>query len=93
MTPRKPSSPKPDHSDPTDAPDAPTFEQAMARAEEIVDRIESGEIGLEDSIKQYEEGVALLRRCKEILAKAEQRVEELSLTDDKPKTERGAQER
>jgi len=63
------------------APQPPlTFEQAIEQLESIVDRIERGEIGLEDSIKQYEQGVALIRRCKEILTHAEQRVEELNKT-------------
>lgn len=55
-----------------------TYEQAMARLEEVVARIESGESGLEESIGLYEEGVALGRRCREILTRAEQRVEHLS---------------
>lgn len=55
-----------------------TYEQSVEKLEEIVRRIESGEAGLEESIKLYEEGMALGRRCKEILAQAEQRVEQLS---------------
>ncbi|MDX2132650.1 MAG: exodeoxyribonuclease VII small subunit [Planctomycetota bacterium] len=57
---------------------APTYEQAIARLEDIVRRIESGEAGLEESIRLYEEGVALGQRCREILARAEQRVEQVS---------------
>lgn len=55
-----------------------SFEQAVERIEHIVQRIESGEAGLEESISQYERGVALLKRCREILEQAEQRIEELS---------------
>lgn len=62
---------------PAPTPD-PTFEQAMAQLESIVERIESGEAGLEQSIAEYEKGVALVKRCREILGKAEQRVAELS---------------
>lgn len=51
-----------------------TFEQAMERIEAIIDRIESGRAGLEESIREYEAGAGLLRRCREILAAAEQRV-------------------
>ncbi|MGP1310112.1 MAG: exodeoxyribonuclease VII small subunit [Phycisphaerales bacterium] len=55
-----------------------TFEQAVERLEAIIGRIESGEIGLEQSIREYEHGVALLKRCRAILEDAEQRVEELT---------------
>jgi exodeoxyribonuclease VII small subunit len=50
----------------------------MAQLEEIIERIESGEIGLEKSISEYERGVGLIRRCREVLERAEQRVEELT---------------
>lgn len=56
---------------------AMSYEVAVAELEAIIDRIESGEIGLEDSVKAYERGVALQAHCKAILAKAEQRVTEL----------------
>jgi exodeoxyribonuclease VII small subunit len=55
-----------------------SFEDALARLEEIIGRIESGEVGLEKAIGEYERGVALIRRCKDILQKAEQRVDELT---------------
>lgn len=50
----------------------------MDELESIVQRIERGEIGLEESLAQYERGVKLINRCKEVLSQAEQRVEELS---------------
>ncbi|MBX3376765.1 MAG: exodeoxyribonuclease VII small subunit [Phycisphaeraceae bacterium] len=50
----------------------------MTQLEEIIERIESGEIGLEKSISEYERGVGLIRRCREVLERAEQRVEELT---------------
>jgi exodeoxyribonuclease VII small subunit len=56
----------------------PSFEEALERVEGIIARIESGEVGLEDSIDEYEKGVALLGRCREILDRAEQRVEDLT---------------
>jgi exodeoxyribonuclease VII small subunit len=55
-----------------------TYEQTLERLEEIVRRIETGEAGLEESIRLYEEGVALGKRCREMLAQAEQRVEQVS---------------
>lgn len=55
-----------------------TFEQALDELESIIQRIEGGEIGLEKSLTEYERGVELLRRCREVLQRAEQRVDELS---------------
>lgn len=54
------------------------FESAVEQIEKIIERIESGEIGLEESIAQYERGVGLIRRCRQVLDRAEQRVEELT---------------
>lgn len=54
------------------------FDEALAQVEAIVERIESGQIGLEQSLDEYERGVALIRRCRALLASAEQRVEELT---------------
>jgi exodeoxyribonuclease VII small subunit len=56
---------------------AMSYEHAVTELEAIIDRIESGEIGLEESVKAYERGVALQAHCKAILARAEQRVTEL----------------
>ena len=57
------------------------FEEAIERLEAIIDRIERGEVGLEESLTEYERGVGLIRRCREILDKAEQRIAELSVED------------
>lgn len=53
------------------------FEIAMARAEEIATSIEQGQIGLEESIKQFEEGMALIRKCRQVLSEAELRIAKL----------------
>lgn len=61
------------------------YEQLIEQLEGIVDRIEGGELGLEDSIKGYEQGVELVKRARAILDRAEQRITELntdSLSDD-----------
>ena len=59
--------------------DNPTsFADQMAKLESLIDQIESGEIGLEDSIDAYEEGVKLIPSCRGMLSSAEQRVEELT---------------
>jgi exodeoxyribonuclease VII small subunit len=54
-----------------------SFEDALAQLEAIIEKIERG-VGLEEAIGEYERGVTLIRRCKEVLQKAEQRVDELS---------------
>lgn len=63
------------------------YEAAVERLEELIDRIESGELGLEESVAAYEEGMALRRHCETIQAQAEQRVRELSAEDDAPQTD------
>ena len=57
-----------------------TYEQAVEELESIIERIESGDIGLEDSIRHYERGSDLLKRCRAILGQAEQRIERLDAT-------------
>jgi exodeoxyribonuclease VII small subunit len=59
-----------------------TFEQALQKLEEIVRVIEQGEVGLEESIKHHEEGMGLIRYCREKLADAERRIQKLQLADD-----------
>jgi exodeoxyribonuclease VII small subunit len=56
-------------------PDELSFEAALERLEGIVDRLESGELALEDALKSFEEGVALSRRCAGQLEAAERRIE------------------
>lgn len=55
----------------------PTFEEALAKLETLADEIEQGKVGLEDSIAKYEEGMKLLRHCRNILSVAEQRIVKL----------------
>ena len=50
------------------------FEESMKRLEEIVKNLESGELSLEDSLKIFEEGMALVSTCSKKLEEAEQRV-------------------
>ncbi len=56
------------------APEA-NFEQALQRLEAIVEKMETGELPLEDLIVRYEEGMKLVKLCQERLAAAEQRIE------------------
>lgn len=52
-----------------------TFEEALARLEEIVAGLEMGESSLEESLALFEEGVGLARFCQEKLAQTEGRLE------------------
>lgn len=56
----------------------PSFEEAVEELESIIERIESGEVGLEQAIEQYESGCVLIKRCRAILDRAERRIEELT---------------
>lgn len=53
------------------------FEEVYRRLEETVERLESGGLGLEESIALYERGMRLAHRCKVLLDAAELRVSEL----------------
>ncbi len=63
----------------TDRPatDAPTFEGALGRLEQIVQRLEKGELTLEESLALYEEGIGLSRLCHSKLDEAQGRIEML----------------
>ncbi len=52
----------------------PTFEESLARLEEIVRLLENGEIPLDDSLKLFEEGVKLVKLCGSKLDEAERKV-------------------
>ena len=62
----------------TEVPTAPLdFERALAELEATVDKLEHGELSLEDALKDFERGVALARECQAALKQAEQKVEVL----------------
>ena len=56
---------------------APSFEEALKQLEEIVQRLERGELPLEESLRLYEDGVRLSRLCQGRLEEAEGRIEAL----------------
>ncbi len=56
-----------------------SFEKALALLEDIVAKLESGRVDLEDSIKIYERGEALRKHCESKLAEAEARIEKITL--------------
>jgi exodeoxyribonuclease VII small subunit len=55
--------------------EAPAFEAALKQLEEIVQRLEKGELALEESLKLYEEGIRLSRICHSKLEEAEGKIE------------------
>ena len=59
-------------------PSKPSFEESLRRLEEIVNQLEQGEIPLEDSVKMYEEGLALSKACIDKLTQAELKLKKLS---------------
>ncbi len=65
------------------------FEKKLTRLEEIVGKMEAGDLTLEDSLKFFEEGVKLSRECNTQLSQAEQKVKVLMSVDGngKPVTE------
>ncbi len=70
--------PRPTHSAGASAPDADLpFEGALERLEELVSRLERGDLELEQALEAFEQGVALTRHCAEQLDRAERRIEEL----------------
>ena len=56
-----------------------SFEKALAELESIVQKLERGDVALEESVTIYERGEALKRRCEELLRQAEARVEKITL--------------
>ena len=55
-----------------------SFEEAIKQLTDIVGKIEQGQITLQDSLEQYEKGMALIKHCRGILSKAEKRIEKIS---------------
>ncbi|MBG0842789.1 exodeoxyribonuclease VII small subunit [Pseudomonas sp. NPDC077186] len=54
---------------------APDFEHSLAELQALVERLESGELSLEDSLTAFEQGIGLTRECQAALAQAEQKVQ------------------
>ena len=62
--------------------DALNFEQALAELERIVRDLEDGQLGLDEALARYEQGVALVRSCYGQLRQAEQRILQLTGVDE-----------
>ena len=59
-----------------------SFEEAITGLTDIVDKIEHGQIPLQDSLDQYERGMGLIKHCRTILKEAEQRIERISKEEE-----------
>lgn len=68
-------------SPPTPGETPVTFEEALRRLDEVVARLEGGEVGLEETVALFEQGQSLLASCRERLAAAQRRIEELTAED------------
>ncbi|MGB5539858.1 MAG: exodeoxyribonuclease VII small subunit [Gammaproteobacteria bacterium] len=64
-------------------PTAPGFEKALQELEALVEKMEHGELSLEDSLQHFEKGVQLSRACQQALRDAEQKVEILMQKNDR----------
>lgn len=60
-----------------------SFEAALKELEEIVAKLERGDVPLEESIAIYERGEALKKRCETLLSEAEERVEKIRTAEGK----------
>ena len=63
-------------------PATPDFEAALSELEQIVLRLEQGELSLEESLRQFERGVELTRGCQKALRQAEQKIRILAKKQD-----------
>ena len=63
------------------------FEQAIKELTSIVEKIEQGEVPLQDSLNQYETGMTLITHCRTLLHDAEARIEVISKQDGQDKAE------
>ncbi len=58
----------------------PSFEDSLAKLEQIVEKMESGDLKLEDSLKLFEEGMRLTKDCNQRLTEIEKKVKQLLKT-------------
>ena len=59
-----------------------TFEQSLVRLEQIVRAMEKGDVELEESLRMFQEGTELIRRCGKLLDEAELQVKEIMTAPD-----------
>jgi exodeoxyribonuclease VII small subunit len=66
---------------------APDFEQSLEELEKVVERLEQGDLPLEEALKTFERGVELARNCQAALKSAQQKVEILQKRGGQPEIE------
>tara|TARA_B100000965_G_C19104213_1_gene546212 strand:+ start:174 stop:413 length:240 start_codon:yes stop_codon:yes gene_type:complete len=64
-----------------------SFEENMKKLEEIVEKLESGDIDLDKSVELYEKGMVLKNNCEEKLKKVELQIKKIKLQSNKIKKE------
>ena len=69
--------------------EALSFEQTIEGLTQIVDRIETGQVSLAESLGQYEKGMAMIKHCRGILLDAEKRIEQIAENEDNPEEDNG----
>ena len=69
---------------PAEAQPSPDFETSLAELETLVERLERGDLQLEEALSSFERGVALTRQCQNSLNSAQQKVEILMREDAAP---------
>jgi len=69
----------------TAPPALPDFERALAELESLVEKLEGGELTLEESLRCFERGIELTRTCQRALREAEQKVQILLEGEDEPR--------
>ncbi|MGY3766525.1 exodeoxyribonuclease VII small subunit [Vagococcus vulneris] len=60
-----------------------TFEQSLGELEEIVQRLESGDVPLEEALAEFKKGIELSQSCQKTLASAETTLTKMMTDDDK----------
>jgi len=69
-----------------------TFEEAIGNLTEIVDKIETGQVPLQESLQQYEKGMAMIKHCRSILLDAEKRIEQIAENEEEEEIDEDEQE-
>jgi exodeoxyribonuclease VII small subunit len=64
-----------------------SFEQAIEDLTGIVNKIETGQVSLAESLEQYEKGMAMIKHCRSILLDAEKRIEQIAGNEEQEETD------
>jgi exodeoxyribonuclease VII small subunit len=66
-----------------------SFEKAIENLTGIVNKIETGQVSLAESLEQYEKGMAMIKHCRGILLDAEKRIEQIAENEEQEETDEG----